>query len=111
MSSSSALIDGMELRQRYYAKAKQFLYDHDRLDCATEDEIAKTADYLRYQDFRRNIEPYLKEKERLIGRFFNLQVSPSAQMPEELKKALAQWDELIAIEARNFSYKMPPDQP
>lgn len=94
---------------RYYAQAKQYLYDRDRLECATEDQLGKLAEYLRYQDFRRHIEPYLKSKARIVGDFFALQVSPNAKMPEELEKALAQLDEMINAEALKFGYS--PDQP
>lgn len=93
---------------RYYAQAKQYLHDRDRLDRATEDELQKLAEVLRHQDFRRNIEPYLKQKQRLVGDFFALQISPNAKLPEELQKALAQWDEMINAKALEFGYS--PDQ-
>ena len=93
---------------RYYAQAKQYLYDRDRLDCATADELEKLAEYLRYQDFRRHIEPYFTQKQRLVGDFFALQISPNAKVPEELQKVLAQWDEMINAKALEFGYS--PDQ-
>lgn len=89
---------------RYYAQAKQYLYDHDRLDCATADELEKLAEYLRHQDFLRHIEPYLQQKQRLIGNFFALQASPNVKMPEELQKMLALWDEMINAKALEFEY-------
>lgn len=101
------------LMRRYYARAKQELYDNDRLDTAAEDEIAKLAEYLRLMDFRRHIQPYMHQKEKIVGTFFMLQANPirPGPMPTELQKALDQWDELIAIEARKFGYEMPADQP
>jgi hypothetical protein len=88
---------------RYYAQARQYLYDRDRLQEATAAELDNLADYLRFQDFRRHIEPYLKQKERLIGDFFALQIAP-VKMPEELEKALALWDEMIHAKALEFGY-------
>jgi hypothetical protein len=93
---------------RYYAQAKQYLYDRDELECATADQLEKLADYLRHQDFRRHIEPYLKQKQRLVGDFFALQATPNAKMPAELEKVLAQWDEMINAKALEFGYS--PDQ-
>ncbi len=90
---------------RYYAKAKQYLYDRDRLDTATEDELSKLAEYLRHQDFLLATRPYVTQKESLIGRFFSLQANPTtAQLPKELEEALSQWDELIIGVALQFGY-------
>lgn len=101
----SAMIEDAQIRMRYWAKAKQYLYDRDRLEIATEDQIASLADSLRYEDFRLATQPYVKQKERLITSFFGTQLDPlTAQMPKDLEDALAQWDEMIAIEARNFGF-------
>jgi hypothetical protein len=95
-----------ELGMRYYAKAKQFLYDRGRLDEATEDELVKLTEYLRHQDFLLATRPYVAQKEHIISRFFSLQANPTtAQLPKELEEALAGWDELIAVVARNFGYE------
>ena len=93
---------------RYYARAQQFLYDRDRLEDAMEDELQSLAEALRYEDFRRHIEPYVQRKMRLVGDFFMLQVSPHARMSEELTNVLAMFDELIAAEASKFGYS--PEQ-
>ena len=104
------MIEDAEIRLRYHAKAQQFLYGRARLDEATQDEVDKVADYLRYQDFRLAIEPYLKMKERAISPFLMLSVSPGkVELPRQVKEAIAQCDEMIAIEARKFGYT--PDQP
>lgn len=103
-----SMIEQSQLRMRYYAKAKQYLYDRDRLDTATEDELINVAEYLRHQDFLLATRPYLRQKEYIVTRFFNLQANPAqAKLPPELEAALAQWDEMIAIEARNFGYESP----
>ncbi len=105
MSAMMLSAEAAGLSMRYYARAKQYLYDRDRLDEATEDELSKLAEYLRHQDFILATRPYVAQKERIISRFFELQVNPTtAQLPKELEDALAQWDELIAIEARKFGY-------
>jgi len=93
---------------RDYAQARQFLYDRDRLDTVTDEQLAGLAERLRYEDFRRHTEPYLEQKRRLIGDFFTLQASPNVKMPEELEALLAQWDEMIAAKALEFGYS--PDQ-
>jgi len=93
---------------RYYAQAQQYLYDRDRLDTVTDEQLAGLAERLRYEDFRRHTEPYVRQKMRLVGDFFALQASPNAKMPEELQKMLAQWDEMIQAKALEFGYS--PDQ-
>jgi type VI protein secretion system component VasF len=98
------MIESAELQMRYHAKAKQFLYDHDRLDTATDAELAQVAEYLRNQDFQRHIQPYMEQKRKLLGDFHSLQAKPVEELPQWLKDALAGWDEMIAIEARKFGY-------
>lgn len=101
----NAMIETADIRMRYYAKAKQYLYDRGSLDTATEDLLVSTAEYLRHQDFLLATRPYVAQKERLVNSFFGMQLDPmTAQMPEELEDALAQWDEMIAMVARKFGY-------
>ncbi len=103
----TSMIERAEIRMRYYAKAKQFLYDRDRLDTATDDQLASLAEYLRHQDFLLASRPYVAQKERLINSFFGMQLDPlTAQMPAELEEALANWDEMISQVARQFGYEM-----
>jgi hypothetical protein len=89
---------------RYYAQAQRYLYDRGRLEMATDDQLASLAESLRYDDFRRHVEPYLQQKMRLVSDFLALQATPNAKMPKELEVVLAQWDEMTAIEAGKFGY-------
>lgn len=99
----SALVHAADIRMRYYAKAKQYLYDRHRLDTAGDDELTSVADYLRHWDFMAAVEPYVRQKNRIVSGFYSLQ--PNVQLPKILEEALAAWDELIAIEARKFGYE------
>jgi hypothetical protein len=60
MNAMMRSAEAVELQMRYYAKAKQYLYDHDRLDTATDDMLASTAEYLRHQDFLLTTRPYVR---------------------------------------------------
>ena len=107
MSTVTAMMEDAQQRMLYIARARRYLFERDRLDCATEEAIQGLADHLRHMDFRNAIAPYLKAKERLIGDFFMLQTIPGAKLPAELERALAQWDEMIDIEARKFGFGLP----
>jgi len=102
--NATAQLERQSVMMRYCAKAKQYLYDHDRLDYSTEDMVMSTADWLRHRDFREAIKPYLRAKEQLIGQFFNLQTTFPKQMPEKLTETLALYDEMIDGVAQQFGY-------
>jgi hypothetical protein len=91
---------------RYYARAQRLLYDRGRLEGTTQDELESLAQALRYEDFRRHVEPYMQQKMRLASDFYMLQISPHAKMSEELTKVLALWDEMIAAKALEFGYSL-----
>lgn len=100
------MIETAEMQMRYHAKAKQFLYDNDRLDTATEAELSKVAEYLRHNDFLLHIQPYVEKKRKLLTDFYARQVQPNVPLPAWLQEALAIWDEMIGIEARKFGYSV-----
>ncbi len=105
MNMTATEISGLQMR--YYAKAKQFLYDRARLDTATQDELVNVAEYLRHQDFVLATQPYVKQKESIITRFFALQANPTTvKLSRELEEALKQWDEMIAAVAKQFGYEL-----
>ncbi len=103
-AAMSTAMQALSVMPRYYAQAQQFLYDRDRLDEATDEELTHLAESLRYQDFRRHIEPYVQQKMRLVNDFYMLQVSAHAKMSQELQKVLAMWDEMITAKALEFGY-------
>lgn len=113
MSTATAMMESASQRIGYIARARRYLYERDRLECATGDQIQSLADYLRYQDFLRAIELPRKAKERLIGDFFMRQPTPNAKLPAELESALALWNEVIDSEAKKYGFgtnQLPKDQ-
>jgi len=91
---------------KYYHAARRYLYERDPVGYATADmrEFERLAEVLRYEDYRQHIQPYLRQKELLLSRFYSLQTMPAAPLPAWLQEALAEWDGMIAIEARKFGY-------
>lgn len=96
-----------EFKIKYYHAAKRYLYERGPVGYVSAGmrELERLAEVLRYEDYRRHIQPYLKQKECLLNNFYDLQIRPSAPMPEWLQEALSEWDDMIAIEARKFGYE------
>ena len=95
------------LRIDYFHAARRYLKERDPVGYETAGmrEIERLADVLRYEDFRRHIQPYLDQKARLLNDFYNRQINMSQPQPLWLQEALADWDSMIAIEARRFGYE------
>lgn len=93
---------------RYHAQAKRYLWERDRLDEATPEELASIADWLRYESFRRAIEPYERARNYIVSRWLSLHAIPPADMPAEIKNAVDGWNELIASKASEFGFEVLP---
>jgi hypothetical protein len=104
----TALQQRHESMVRYHAQAKRYLYEQGRLDDASQDELSRVADWLRYESFRRSIEPYERSRNMVMTRWLSLQVDPLAELPEEVRGWVAGWNELIASKAREFGYEVSP---
>lgn len=102
------MIEAAMIKGRYYAQARRYLKEHGDLELATQDELEKLAEYLRWQDFFQHIQPYLSQKTRLLSNYFCTRTHLSPQIPADLEKALAEWDDMIDIEARKFGYEGAP---
>lgn len=69
-------------------------------------DVQHLEDSIRYREFRRQIEPYERQRNHYVSKWLSLQAMPKSldDMPEDLKKAVALWNEMIAIEAKKFGY-------
>jgi hypothetical protein len=93
-------------RIEYYHHAQRYLRERDPVayETATVKEIEHIANMLRYEAYREAIQPYLKQKERLLSDFYSLQAQPNTPMPDWLRENLAEWDSMIADVAREFGF-------
>jgi hypothetical protein len=103
--SATAMAERATFMLKYHAQARRYLYERDRLEEATENELTSLADSLRYEDFRRHVKPYERARNHIMSRWLSLQVNTMADMPKEVKDCIAQWNELIASEARKFGFE------
>lgn len=94
-------------RIEFYHHARRYLKERDPVayETASVKEIEHVSDMLRYEAFREQIQPYLKQKERLLSDFYNLQVRPDTPMPDWLQDYLAEWDTMIQAVAREFGFE------
>lgn len=94
-------------RIEFYHHARRYLRERDPLayETANVKEIEHVADALRYEAFLEAIQPYLKQKERLLSDFYSLQTRPAAPMPDWLREALAEWDTMIKAVAKEFGFE------
>lgn len=92
------------IRITYFHQARRYLRERDPIayHTASVKEIEHLANCLLYEDFRRHIQPYQQQKERLLSDFYSWQAMPGQPLPEWLREAIAEWDSMIAIEARKF---------
>ena len=90
---------------RFYARAKQQLFDRGRLGDAREPEVESLAQSLRYKEFRRAIGPFETQRDHAIGRWLALQTDVHAEFPPLLQETVDLWNEAIASEARKFGYE------
>lgn len=65
-------------------------------------DVQHLEDSIRYREFRRRIESYERQRNHCVSKW--LQAMSLDDMPEDLKKAVALWNEMIAIEAKKFGY-------
>lgn len=94
-----------EFMIKYYAKARRYLDDHGRLLHATDEQITSVAEWLRYHEFRRAIEPLERQRNKPVMDWLSLQTDVHAEQPDWLKKIVADWNEHIAFVARSeFGY-------
>lgn len=107
--TATAMLEHASLMQKYYAQAMRYLEERDRLEISTEAQIKHVAEAMRWEDFRKAVEPYERAKAKLLGDFFALQTSLATEIPEALQKALDSWNEMIQIEGRKFGYGKQPD--
>lgn len=98
--------EAAENRLKYHAQAKRYLYERGRLDEATAEELQSVADWCRYEEFRRNIEPYERARNHIMSQWISLQVNPQADMPQTVKDCVAGWNDLIASKAREFGFEV-----
>jgi len=103
--NATAMLAHQDSMMKYYGQARRELQDRDRLEGATHAEIEQLAYALRFEDFRRAIEPYQRQKAAIVGSWLSLQTQPTAEMPANLKEAVANWDEMIASVAKQFGYE------
>lgn len=101
----------------YWFQARRYLLLRGEQAITTAD-VQRTAEWLRYTDFRRHIEPLEKQRNRILSMWVERQPMPVMHvtleggemttqlvpLPDWLTEAVKQWDELIAIEARRFGY-------
>lgn len=100
--------------ENFQALAMHYCHKHDITDLET---FQRVEHGLRYEAFMRAIEPFQRQKAKLYGfRFLKritLGKSPMETEYEwlnpEIPKMLAQWDELIADEARRYGLAPPQD--
>lgn len=89
---------------KWIGQAQRYLQERDRLDDATENEIMNLAESLRYSEFRRAIEPIERQRSAIMLRFWMLEVQPFGKVPDQIKEAVAMWNEQIWSVAREFGY-------
>jgi hypothetical protein len=106
MNATEMMVAEQRLMLKYRAEAMRELEHYDRLYDAKAEDIEKLAHALRHQDFIRATEPYRRQKAHVIGSWLNIQARPVelSDLPDNLQRIVAQWDEMIAGVAREFGY-------
>jgi len=108
-TATGQMLRKQEFIIRYYAKARRYLDDRGRLLHATEDQIISTAEWLRYHEFRRAIEPLERYRNKAITDWLSIQANVHAEQPDWLKEIVSGWNEHIAFVARSeFGYDPQP---
>jgi hypothetical protein len=95
-------------------QAIRYCHKHEITDHET---FQKVEHAMRHEAFMRAIEPYVKQKAKLHGfrylKHFTLGKTPAETEYEwsdpEIPKMLAQWDELIADEAKRYGLAVRRD--
>jgi hypothetical protein len=105
--NATAMLAEQSIMLKYYWRAQRELDEHDRLDDATDKDIEQLAHALRHQEFICAIEPYQRQRAHIISSWAMLQTRPLdlSQLPKPLRRAVADWDEMIAGVARQFGYR------
>jgi len=103
--TAAVLHPSVSVMPRFYARAKQHLFNRGRLDDAREPEIESLAQSLRYEEFRRQIEPFERQRNHAISQWLMLQTDAHAAYPPLLQETVDLWNEAIASEARKFGYE------
>lgn len=88
---------------RFWAQAKREAYEHGISDPR---DIERLMESIRYREYRRAIEPYMRQRTHIMSEWLSRQVRMDAPMPESLKQCVVFWDEMIADEARKFGYNL-----
>lgn len=105
-SATGQMLRKQEFMVKYYAKAQRYLDDRDRLRDATDDQITSVAEWLRYHEFRRAVEPLDRYRNKAVSDWLAIQTDVHAEQPEWLKKIVTEWNEHIAFVARSeFGYE------
>jgi hypothetical protein len=105
-TATGQMLRKQEFMIRYYAKARRYLDEKGRLFHATEDQITSVAEWLRYHEFRRTIEPLERYRNKAMSEWLSLQANVHAEQPDWLKKIVADWNEHIAFIGRSeFGYE------
>jgi hypothetical protein len=97
-----------EWQIKYYHAARRYLKERGSVEYATAtvEEIERIGQWLRYEDYRRAIQPYLEHKARLLCDFYSLRANLNDPKPQWLQERLADWDAMIASVAREFGYEV-----
>lgn len=104
--NATAMLAKQSFMIKYHAQAKRYLKDRMRFNTATADEIERLAESFRYDDFRRAIEPLERQRNRAVSEWLFLQTTPNPEMPDWLKRIVADCNEHIAFVGRSeFGYQ------
>lgn len=102
----------------YWWRARRYFHERYQDRNPSTADIQDVAEWLRYIDFRRAIEPIEQQRRHLVTRYYALQAMPTVivredgtlpevrlkPLPPEFQEIVNYWDELIAVEARRFGY-------
>lgn len=104
--NATAMAASQSFMIEFHAQAKRFLKERGRYNTASADEFEKLVEYFRWHAFRKETEPYEKQRAKILTDFFSYQSRPPApaQMPKELREAIAAWDSMILSVAIKFGY-------
>jgi len=88
---------------RFWSKAKR---EADERGVSDLRDIERLMELIRFREYRRAIEPYLRKRTKLMSDWLSLQVRMDAPQPQWLTDAVALWDEMISTEAKKFGYNL-----
>lgn len=89
----------------YRAWARRELYE-DGNTHPSADELQSVADYLRWEDFKRNIEPYERIRTRLMSDFLSYGTKPVAPLPKTLQDTIVMLNQRIESIAEQFGIEI-----